>query len=457
MSAPAPHLAAELAANLAAGWQLALGRRPQLSAIHDSPRAVVATLTAYWIVVMLAAKLGAGATSTFWNWGLAAELAHFQAWLLALLVACWAARALHDAARLGVVLLNAAIPVALVSGGGALLVETVTGAHAGGSEDFRHAATLAWLLLIFLRALALLPRTPWPRALAAAASYASGLAAIALLLPRADLFYRPQPVPPAIDVEAVYYHQAALLDDALANLTAPVLGQVDVYFLAVAPFAGQDVFLREVRAAENIVEQRLGLRGHTLALVNHPDTRDTLPLANVPNLTRALARLGTMIDRDEDIVFVYLTSHGDEDATLAADFAGIAPNDIHAHELRAALDDAGIRWRVVVISACYSGSFVAPLRSPDTLLLTAAAADRSSFGCSHENAWTYFGEAFFAEALAQTTDLVQAARLASAAIARREADEGLPPSQPQIVPGARIGAQLARWQAELEANPPVAP
>ncbi|MCP5201798.1 MAG: hypothetical protein H6977_17515 [Gammaproteobacteria bacterium] len=449
MNAPAGHLAGELAANFAAGWRLALGRRPRLSAIHGTPRALLATLVAYWLLVVLAAKLDAGATSHFWIWGLATELACFQTWLLALVVASWAARALHDAARLGVVLLNAALPVALISGGSAHVAAALAGSAAAVHDDLWRTATLAWLALIFLRALMMLPRTPWPRALAAAGSYAGGLAAIAFVLPQAALFYRPQPATPTIDVEGVYYHQAGLLDAALAGLAAPVPGRVDVYFLAVAPYAGQDVFLREVRAARSIVEHRLGLHDHTLLLVNHPETRDTLPLANLPNLSRALARLGQVIDRDEDMVFVYLTSHGDDDATLAADFAGIAPNDIHGDDLRAALDAAGIRWRVVVISACYSGSFVAPLRSPDTLLITAAAADRSSFGCSHENAWTYFGEAFFADALGRTTDLAAAAELARSAIAAREAREGLEASQPQIVSGTRIGAQLARWQEEL--------
>ena len=63
------------------------------------------------------------------------------------------------------------------------------------------------------------------------------------------------------------------------------------------------------------------------------------------------------------------------------------------------LDDAGIRNRVIVVSSCYSGTFVDALRDDDTLVMTASAKDRNSFGCSNEADFTYFGKAYFDEAL----------------------------------------------------------
>lgn len=452
MSTTSSNLAAALAGNLAAGWRLAFGQPLRLADIRASAGVVIATAVGYGCIVLLAARLAAGAASLFWVWGLVAELARTQVWLAALVLACWCVHALHDTARLGVVLLNALLPVAVLGHGSALLAGALAGDAYAPQGDLWRASVVAWQVLLFARALALVPRAARHRRLAALGSYVGALLAMALWLPRASPFYRPEPLPPpVIDVEQVYYHQQALLEDQFAALTAPVPGRVDVYFVAVAPFAGQDVFVREVRAARAIVERRLALAGHTVTLVNHADTQDTLPLANLPNLRRTLDHLGHLIDREEDVVFVYLTSHGSDDATLAAEFSAIAPNDIHGADLRDALDAAGIRWRVVVISACYSGSFVDALRSATTLLVTAAAADRSSFGCSNDNDWTYFGEAFFAGALGETTDLVDAAHLARRAIARREAAEGLEPSRPQVVVGARIAAQLARWHRELEA------
>ena len=58
--------------------------------------------------------------------------------------------------------------------------------------------------------------------------------------------------------------------------------------------------------------------------------------------------------------------------------------DLTADQLRAMLDELGIRYRVVAVSACYSGGWIEPLQNEDTLIMTAAdkstlrtAADRS--------------------------------------------------------------------------------
>jgi Peptidase C13 family len=55
--------------------------------------------------------------------------------------------------------------------------------------------------------------------------------------------------------------------------------------------------------------------------------------------------------------------------------------------------------RVVIVSACYSGVFVGPLANDNTLVITAAYFDHSSFGCQDKVKWTYFGDAFFNRAL----------------------------------------------------------
>src|SRR3546814_1766943 len=87
------------------------------------------------------------------------------------------------------------------------------------------------------------------------------------------------------------------------------------------------------------------------------------------------------MDRDEDLLLLYLTMHGTEDHELAVTFPPLLEEWITPPQLRAALDDAGIRNRVVVISACFSGGFIPDLRDARTLVITAARADRASFGC----------------------------------------------------------------------------
>src|SRR3546814_7968665 len=87
------------------------------------------------------------------------------------------------------------------------------------------------------------------------------------------------------------------------------------------------------------------------------------------------------MDRDEDLLLLYLTMHGTEDHELAVTFPPLLEEWITQPQLRAALDDAGIRNRVVVISACFAGGFITDLRDARTLVITAARADRASPGC----------------------------------------------------------------------------
>ena len=203
--------------------------------------------------------------------------------------------------------------------------------------------------------------------------------------------------------------------------------------------------MREAESATRIANNALNVDRRTVSLISHRSTVDTLPLANRPNLQAALHALRRVIDPAEDIVFLFLTSHGGEGG-IAAAFDPLAPNDLWAEEVREALDEAGILWRIVVVSACYSGSFIEPLASPRTLVVTASAADRPSFGCEPDNAWTYFGEAYFADGLAATRDPVAAFNVALRVVDEREQAEGLPPSRPQLLLGAGLDRQLARWR-----------
>jgi hypothetical protein len=76
------------------------------------------------------------------------------------------------------------------------------------------------------------------------------------------------------------------------------------------------------------------------------------------------------------------------------------------------------------------------------LVITAADAKHSSFGCQDKVKWTYFGDAFFTTALRRTADLRQAFNEARAIVRQRELHYHLVPSNPQIAGGKNIDALL---------------
>jgi hypothetical protein len=169
-----------------------------------------------------------------------------------------------------------------------------------------------------------------------------------------------------------------------------------------------------------------------------------VPLANRHNLRRAIVELAGRVAFDEDIVVVFLSSHGAEDGTIAVDMQNFGLNDLSAQDLRGIFDEAKIKWRIVIVSACYSGSFIEQLASPHTLVITAAAADRASFGCAQENEWTYFGRAYFDQALKETPLFIPAFERAREIIAAREAAEEKTPSMPQVSIGSEIESYLLK-------------
>jgi hypothetical protein len=96
----------------------------------------------------------------------------------------------------------------------------------------------------------------------------------------------------------------------------------------------------------------------------------------------------------------------------------------------------------VIVSACYSGIFARELADERTLVITAAAADKPSFGCRDGAAWTYFGDAFFNKSLRGEARLDAAFEKARGLVTQREEREGFDPSNPQIAGGGAVLERL---------------
>jgi hypothetical protein len=251
-----------------------------------------------------------------------------------------------------------------------------------------------------------------------------------------------------VNVEQVYYSQYRLIAKATRALAAERPGVTDLYFIGFAGDAQQDVFLREIRSVRELFEDRFDTRGRSLTLVNNRATVASEPLASSHNLLAALDQVSARMDLDEDVLFLYLTSHGTR-GMLAVDFPPLRLNHLSAESLRKMLDQAQIKWRVIVISACYSGSFIQPLKTDTSLIITAARGDRVSFGCSNENDFTYFGRAYFNEALRHTYSFIDAEAEAAQTISKWETAEDLKPSLPQVHIGSKIRPKLAEIETRL--------
>lgn len=251
----------------------------------------------------------------------------------------------------------------------------------------------------------------------------------------------------------VFEEQQALLQKTAAALAPERAGVIDVYGLVFSPYDDEDVFLRESSLVAELLAERFDARGRVMHLANHPLTARTHPWATPANLERAVEALAARMDRENDVVVVYLTSHGARDFKLAAANGPLQVDPLSPSELRRALDNAGIRNRVIAVSACYSGGWVAPLASDTTLMMTAADAHHTSYGCGRRSELTFFGRALFDEQLRTTHSFEQAFAAAVPVIRRREIEAGKDDgfSNPQISVGEKIRPVLRDLEQRLAA------
>lgn len=263
---------------------------------------------------------------------------------------------------------------------------------------------------------------------------------------------RPSPAYANINQERLYYAQPGLVEAATRKLAPGRPGVTDLYFVGFGGYGSEDVFMKEVRFAQDVFDRNFDTQGRSVALINNPATLDDVPLATASNLKQVLKRIGRMMNRDEDVLFLFMTSHGSKEHALSVSLRSLRLNDVTPAELKAALDEAKIKWRVLMVSACYSGGFIAPLKDDRTLIATASAPDKQSFGCGSESEFTYFGKAVLDEQLKTERHLPTAFEKAAESITAREAAEGKDRSEPRLYVGTAIAPKLRDLEKRFSAS-----
>jgi hypothetical protein len=144
-----------------------------------------------------------------------------------------------------------------------------------------------------------------------------------------------------------------------------------------------------------------------------------------------------------DRCFVFITSHGErgEGIWLAYSREVLGP----AALARALARRCAAAPTIVIVSGCYSGGFTRPpMASPNRIILTAARADRPSFGCQADRVYTVF-DACLLRALPRAATWHAVFRGTASCVSRRERELSAVPSMPQASFGAAIGNMQVRF------------
>lgn len=342
-----------------------------------------------------------------------------------------------------------------------LIVDTVLLSQAWHSKNSKLAwliwgLEIAWVLLAVARCVRLLYGFPNYLTIHFVAIYSFITLVVPGVLTNQQFFiedYRKESyeTEKQVDEEAVYYQQPEFISNMLSQLKPERKDVLDLYFIGFAGSAYQNVFSNEVKFAQHLFDLQFNTAGRSALLINNQDSVNKIPLANTHNLASMLDGIGKLMNVDEDILFLFLSSHGSNKFEISTSFYPFDMNDIPATKVKEMLDHSGIKNRIIVVSACYSGGFIDVLKNENTLILTAARKDRSSFGCSNEAEYTYFGDAYFVQALKSERSFIKAFTEAQKIISTKEKKEQADslPSLPQIFVGAAIKPKLDKLQTKL--------
>ncbi len=449
--------------NLRAGTRLAFFRRVQPHDFVATPEAFI-TLVVLTLLLLLALGITAIGINGQFNYH---ELPRALLFVpLLLLFGVVAARAAEDRAlllALPVALAAASLVAYLVCGIVALLmIQKVIVAGAKHWQWLFYFQVAWWAAIIMVASWRLAPalsrRTAGVSMLGVALLVAPGI-----WYPRNHLWIPAEATETRNEVNEKYfaladekgfYAQHDALQRALSALLPERPGIIDLYTLTAGLYASEDVFMKEVKFIDALMRQRFDAEGRSLVLVNNPKTVHELPLATATSLSTALKHIGGLMNREEDVLVLYVSSHGSDKHDLSVDFWPLRLKPINPAALKRALDASQIKWKVLVVSACYSGGFVAPLQDENTLIITASSATKTSFGCGNESDATYLAKALFDEALRKTYSFETAFAQARETILLREQTEKHEPSDPQIFVGAAIRERLLQVEQRLSGLKP---
>jgi hypothetical protein len=194
-----------------------------------------------------------------------------------------------------------------------------------------------------------------------------------------------------------------------------------------------------------LVSRRLSELGGPVLKYENSDGQQTdklrFPFATPATLAEAVQQISSHAGSD-DIVVVFISTHGNR-KILSVNVAHQEFKPMTATQLSAALAPLGNRPTVVILAACFSGSFLPELQAERRIVITSASGERASFGCQADSRNTFFTEELFAKDFDVSKSLSQMMAEAKVRVARREHALKFPNSEPQMSVGLKL-----RWLAE---------
>jgi hypothetical protein len=230
------------------------------------------------------------------------------------------------------------------------------------------------------------------------------------------------------------------------NLSDKTLEESDSgYTLYAHAMYAEPVFDRDVQSLTKAFSKRLGKSRST---VKFGYTSNSLKRPSPKSVNTAITQVSTKAQDGNDVVVVFLTTHGTEGLLAVKPSANEKAVGVSADALNDFLKPAQNDQQIIILQACYSGSLIEGLKHPNRIIMTAAAADRTSFGCSPDSRNTWFTKAMVA-ALPEANNWSEVFANTKSKVLEYEAQQGIQKSD-QSNPQYYVGRNMRGvWTQEF--------
>ncbi len=231
--------------------------------------------------------------------------------------------------------------------------------------------------------------------------------------------------------DALIQKQLAAVEAGLKSLPA---GQKATVYLGFAMHSESKAFHGDVMLGLQRFKE-LNPNTYPVILSNKKETSDLeYPFATVYSMRKVFDQLPAIV-RDKNVDLVLLAStHGNKELlSIYIDkyYTGINPTMLR--DWLAPLSNNVANRSLLILSACYSGSFIDTLKVSNRTIMTSASATTQSFGCAYEDKNTYFIEALLKDKINPNESVQTWFDRASKAVLNKETEKNAGvPSSPQL-------------------------
>ena len=249
--------------------------------------------------------------------------------------------------------------------------------------------------------------------------------------------------------ETRLYNQQQSVSQALLNIVDQDPSKIDMYFLGIAGDGRQEVFRRDVEFVNNLFDQQFGTQQRSLSLVNTRQVNVARPLATLKSIEQSLVALSEKMDPNQDVLFLFISGDASRDGELYLEQPGIALENISAAKLGALLAELPIQNKIVMVSSCFAGGFIQPLKDNGTMTIVASGKNKKIFNCGGVAEQSKFTHTYFKDYFSQSADFYQAFEGTRDSIAALEQQLGYAPSAPLIFRPRAMVDVMEQWRNQI--------